>query len=169
MSAARDLPADTPLLLRSVEGETLPTTWGVFLADNESLRESGEADDIARTLTAGETYVGGGGAAPAWAILPIVRGSLALTCSCGDCGIDPDWWECEARRLPSMIFAAVHENRRRGRRCLLPLCLVCHPHVADAGGTRYANAGEACCGPAHEGENPPRSSAAGAWALGGLV
>jgi hypothetical protein len=44
------------------------TTIGQFFADNIDVMDASEIDAIEQALTNGETYYGGGGAAPEWSL-----------------------------------------------------------------------------------------------------
>lgn len=81
--------------------------------------------------------------------------SMALICACGECGIDPETWECESMRDGFAIYAAVAECHRRGATyARLPLCPDC---LAAMGGpaegrlpSRAAREGEACAADDHD-------------------
>lgn len=72
------------LILVVVDGEGEQTTFGAFAEANESMVETGEMDDVVAALDAGKSYVGGGGAAPTFAVYPppipgVTQGCYDLT------------------------------------------------------------------------------------------
>jgi len=83
-----DLEADL-YRLRTVDGEEVDLVLGDFFLANELHLED---EREIRALSAGQTYRGGGGAAPAWSITRLGSDPSACPCceclyceSCGDC------------------------------------------------------------------------------------
>jgi hypothetical protein len=65
---ARALRAPRPsYLLQTVDGDEVPTTLAGFFEENDGGMLEGEREAI-EALRVGETYAGGGGAAPQWSI-----------------------------------------------------------------------------------------------------
>jgi hypothetical protein len=70
----------------------------VFLADNADGLSEAERLSIISTITAGQTYQGGGGAQPAWSLVPIRRACAAPWSS---------EWMADWHKLPSTSRTAL--------------------------------------------------------------